>query len=133
MSKKIVAVLDVGSSSIKAVVSERGVNNTFSIKSEVAVPYEGFAEGQFFDLQELSDAISDAVMGAFEKAGKKFKEIYVGVPGVFVEIENKKIKNSFGKQKRYAKPILTNSLKGVRSLPKRKVIKLFPQLKEISF
>lgn len=100
MSKKIVAVLDVGSSSVKAVVSERGVNNTFSIKSEVAVPYEGFAEGQFFDLQELSDVISDAVMGAFDKAGKKFKEIYVGVPGAFIEVENKKIKNSFGKQKK---------------------------------
>ena len=43
MRRKSVAVLDVRSSEITAVVGERGVNNTFIIKSKYSCAYDGYA------------------------------------------------------------------------------------------
>ena len=41
MQKIQVAVLDIGSSKITAVVGERGINKTFVIKGEKSFPFEG--------------------------------------------------------------------------------------------
>ena len=43
MRAKYVDVLDIRSSEITAAVGERGVNNTFMIKSKYSCGYEGFA------------------------------------------------------------------------------------------
>ena len=57
MAFKGVTVLDIGSSAITAIAGERGVNNTFAIKGQAVKHYEGFAEGNFFDEQDLERVI----------------------------------------------------------------------------
>ena len=43
MQKKQVAVIDVGSSKITAIIGERGINKTFIIKGRYSFDYDGFA------------------------------------------------------------------------------------------
>lgn len=61
MRKKSVAVLDIRSSEVTAVVGERGVNNTFIIKSKYTCAYDGYAEGKLIDEDGFLSAVNDVV------------------------------------------------------------------------
>lgn len=82
-----VAVLDVRSSDITAVVGERGVNNTFIIKSKYTCAYDGYAEGRLLDTQSFTSAVSEVVRNTLASSGA-LKTFYVGVPGEFIKIVN---------------------------------------------
>ena len=85
MRKKSVAVLDIRSSEITAAVGERGVNNTFIIKSKYTCAYDGYAEGELIDENSFINAVKDAVRSTASSAGG-IKSFYVGVPGEFTKI-----------------------------------------------
>ena len=83
MQKKQVAVFDIGSSKITAVIGQRGVNQTFIIKGRYFYDYDGFADGAFFGverLQRILRSLADVVRK------NKIDTIYVGVPGEFTHI-----------------------------------------------
>ena len=69
MRKKSVAVLDIRSSEITAAVGERGVNNTFIIKSKYTCAYDGYAEGELIDENSFINAVKDAVRSTASSAG----------------------------------------------------------------
>lgn len=104
MLKSNVAVLDIRSSDITAVVGERGVNGTFTIKSKFSSSYDGYAEGELLDIGSFNHAVREVVSNIFSSAGQKIKSFYVGVPGEFLKVEiadkaisfaaTKKIKNA---------------------------------------
>ncbi|MBR2336844.1 MAG: hypothetical protein IKA61_02740 [Clostridia bacterium] len=100
MAFKGVTILDIGSFAITALAGERGVNNTFAVKGQAVRQYEGFAEGKFFDEQDLEQAITEAVSDVSGVLGEQIGEIYVSVPGVFINLENKRYKISLGKPRR---------------------------------
>ncbi|MDE6001624.1 MAG: hypothetical protein K2G96_04835, partial [Clostridia bacterium] len=87
MRKKSVAVLDIRSSEITAVVGERGVNNTFIIKSKYSCDYDGYAEGEFLDADSFVDAVRDVVKCTLTALGG-IKSFFVGVPGEFLNVVN---------------------------------------------
>ncbi len=82
-----VAVLDIRSSEITAVVGERGVNNTFIIKSKYTCPYDGYAEGELLDTDSFISAVCDVVKSTLA-ANRAVKTIYVGVPCEFLKLVN---------------------------------------------
>lgn len=84
MRKKYVAVLDIRSSEITSVVGERGVNNTFIIKSKYTCEYDGYADGELLDVQRFISAVSDMVRSTLGSASG-IKTFYVGVPGEFLK------------------------------------------------
>lgn len=99
MLKKQVAALDVGSSKITAVVGERGINKTFVIKARRDFEYDGFADGEFFNLETLKRTIH--FCGEFIKSSVRgVEEIYVGVPGAFTEVTVRDSQISFPRKKR---------------------------------
>lgn len=86
MQKKQVAVIDVGSSKITAIIGERGINRTFIIKGRYDFDYEGFESGEFYDLNGLKTALlgaADAIKGYLKS---KIGTVYVGVPGSFTKV-----------------------------------------------
>lgn len=87
MRRNCVAVLDIRSSEITAVVGEKGVNNTFIIKSKYTYDYDGYAEGEMLDNDSFSDAVKDAVKSTLASSGG-VKSFYVGVPGEFIKTVN---------------------------------------------
>ena len=95
-----VIVIDVGSSKIIAVSGERGVNGTFAIDAFSELRYEGFSEGKFFDEGELKQTIINVLTAVCDSSRYKASEIFVGVPGSFIRIENRKFRLAFGRKKK---------------------------------
>lgn len=100
MKTKQVAVIDVGSSKITAAVCERGINKTFVIKGMRSYNYEGFSNGEFFDI----NAVKEILLGASDfiktVAGEEQNTVYVGVPGEFTRIYVRDSQISFAKKKK---------------------------------
>ncbi len=86
MFNKSVAVLDIRSSEVTAAVAERGVNNTFIIKSKYSCGYEGYAEGEFLDVNNFYSAAAQVVSDTVSANNKPIKRFYVGVPGEFTKV-----------------------------------------------
>lgn len=118
MLNKSVAVVDVRSSDITAVVAERGVNNTFVIKSKFSSPYDGFAEGQFLDAGSFADALRSVVRSTAEACGGKIRTLYISVPGEFTNVVVSD--NTIGFQS--AKRVSRNDVKALEesSYPKKR-------------
>lgn len=87
MRTNCVAILDIRSAEISAVVGERGVNGTFIIKSKYASPYDGFAEGELLDVDNFISVVCDLVKSTLS-GGSVVKNFYVGVPGEFLKLIN---------------------------------------------
>lgn len=85
MRKKSVAILDIRSLEVTAVVGERGVNNTFIIKSKYSCAYDGYAEGEMVDEDSFLSAVNDVVKSTISAFGG-IKTFYVGVPAEFTEV-----------------------------------------------
>ena len=68
-----------------AAIAEKGVNNTFIIKSKYSERYEGFAEGEILDAEDFINCIREALGGIISSAESPVKRVYVGVPCEFVE------------------------------------------------
>ena len=95
MQKKQVAVLDVGSSKITAIIGERGINKTFLVKGRFEYEYDGFADKVFFDAGKLVDILRSCVHDIRSVLGKDFTLLYVGVPGEFTEVVVRESQISF--------------------------------------
>ena len=85
MRNKSVTVLDIRSSEICAAIAEKGVNNTFIIKSKYSKPYEGFAEGELLDVDDFVSAVRAALGTIVSSADAPVKRVYVGVPCEFTQ------------------------------------------------
>lgn len=100
MRDKETAVLDIGSSKISVMIAEKGINNTFNIKSSSEESYDGFSGGEFFSVESLTEAISNAVKKAGENLRYKIKKIYISVPSEFSYSINKEVNVTFPKRKK---------------------------------
>lgn len=100
MRSKSVAVLDIRSSEICAVVGERGVNNTFIIKSKYSCSYEGYADGELLDIDSFNGAVEDVVKGTLAAVGEKLTTFHVGIPGEFIKVINTDKVMSFSSSKK---------------------------------
>lgn len=87
MRTNCVAILDIRSAEMTAVVGERGVNGTFIIKSKYTCAYDGFAEGEFLDVENFIASVCDVVKSTLS-GGSGIKSFYVGVPGEFLKLIN---------------------------------------------
>ena len=100
MQKKQVAILDVGSSKITAIVGEKGINKTFLIKGSYSFGYDGFGSGEFLDIAQLKHTVSLAVDALKKTYTDKLETVYVGVPGEFTEVIVRDSQISFSKKKK---------------------------------
>ena len=87
MRSNCVAILDIRSAEMTAVVGERGVNGTFIIKSKYSCAYDGYAEGELLDVENFISSVADVVKSTLS-GGSGIKSFYVGVPGEFIKLVN---------------------------------------------
>ncbi len=116
MRNKSVAVLDIRSSEIVAAVVQKGVNNTFILKSKYAQPYDGFAEGELLDVKNFTSAVKKAYNNVITSYGSPLKEVYVGIPGEFLKIEQTDKVISFSSAEKISKRHIDSVINA--SLPK---------------
>ncbi len=79
----IVAALDVGSSKIRLMAGEIGVNNNFLLAGYAERDYAGFLDGEFLKVDELEESITHVVGSVQKKAKFKITKLFVGVPADF--------------------------------------------------
>ena len=100
MRKKQVAVIDVGSSKITAVIGERGINKTFIIKGRYSFEYDGFEDGVFFDVDNLKRTLFTVADYLLKSSSSGIETVYVGVPGDFTQVFIKDSQIAFDKKKK---------------------------------
>ena len=100
MTKDSVALLEIGSQKITCIIGQRGVNGTFLIKSLAECEYEGFCDGNFFDQQSLSRAISEVLKNTSKAARTSIGKLFVSVPGEFSYVKVKESSLAFTRKKR---------------------------------
>ena len=100
MSRKSVAVLDVRSDAVTVLIGERGVNNTFVFQGIHTLPYDGYADAEFFDTERLCKAVTECMAEAERSYGGRIRDIYVGVPGEFLRVVTKRCFMSFQTKRR---------------------------------
>lgn len=114
---KSVTVLDIRSSEICAAIAEKGVNNTFIIKSKYSKSYEGFADGGILDVDDFISAIRTAVGNVVPSLDVPLKRIFVSVPDEFCQVVQTDKVLSFNSSQR----ISPRHLKAVAESSKPKV------------
>ena len=77
--EKFITALDIGSSSIRCIVAEKGPQSLYNILASACVTHNCIKRGVAIKLKELSAAISNAVYAAEEESGKKLHSVYVNV------------------------------------------------------
>ncbi len=87
MRNKSVAVLDIRSQEVTAAVAQKGVNNTFILKSRSVVRYDGYAQGELINTKDFQIAVRKAYDEAITSFGAQVKELYVAIPGEFLRVE----------------------------------------------
>ena len=95
-----VAVLDFGSGKIDVFIGERGVNNTICINGMGECDYAGFADGEWFEPDQLGYAIGHAINNAETNSRTKIKRLYVGVPGEFTTVVCRDVSISLTKKRK---------------------------------
>lgn len=98
-----VAVIEIGSSKITAVIARRGVNNTFDIRGKCAIVYDGFCNGQWVRQESVGPVIREVLEQVKNMAKTNVKTVYVGVPGEFSSVITKDCSISFTSRRRVNK------------------------------
>ncbi len=98
MTQEEVAILDIGSSKISAVVGRKGPNGNISISGIGECEYAGFSDGEWYAPDELEYAVTRAISIAETNSRIKIKEIYVGVPADFTTCVVKELNINFSKK-----------------------------------
>lgn len=86
MGSQAVAVINVRSAQITAMVAEKGVNETFVFKGVAESAYDGFTNGLFSDEEAFVHAVASTLEKAIFNCGAKVSAVYVGVPTEFLTL-----------------------------------------------
>lgn len=97
MSKKS-AILDITSDSIRLVLIDSKYSNSYYYNRQV--PYEGYQDGAFFEVQELYNVIASLIKECEETTFIKIQEILVGVPGEFTSAVCQNVDYDLGVQRK---------------------------------
>lgn len=93
-------ILDIGSSTIVALIGRHGANDTFLVSGKGEISYAGFQDANFLEPENLKLVIATAISNAEISAGEKISELVVGVPGEFCACVPKNLEVLFPKIKR---------------------------------
>ena len=99
MIKDSVAVIDVGSSKITAMIGENGVNGNFVIRSVNEVPCEAFLNGEITDRGVLTNAVTTAFNAICKTASVKVNKVFVSVGNQFIKTVNREYEKSYPRRK----------------------------------
>jgi len=117
MAKECVTVVEIGSSKIRAVVAQRGVNGIFNIKAKAKVEYAGFFEGEFVEKALLEDEIKSLFSQISSVYKKPIEKIYVGVPAEFSKVTSSKEQTVF----KFKRSVKDSDIENLSELASQKI------------
>lgn len=84
MSKNSILGLDIGSSSIRAVIAEPGRDGKISLVSGIVKPSKGLRRGVVIDMDSAAGQINQVLQSARDISKNSIKNIYLNIGGVDV-------------------------------------------------
>lgn len=97
---KDIAVLDVNSRLISAIVGSKRAQSVFGIKSLVEKQHQGYENGEWFDEGETVDIAKSVLLDAMKSADSRTKKLFIGVPAEFVTVVTKEVGIRLDRQRR---------------------------------
>lgn len=88
---KDIAVLDVGSRLISAIVGTKKAQSVFGIKSAIEKEHQGFENGVWFDEDDTLRIAAEVLIDAMRAAGSRTKRLFISVPAEFVSVVAKEV------------------------------------------
>lgn len=90
--KSMAAAIEFGTSKIVTLVGEGSGTGPAQLLGFGVVPYDGYCDGHWnASDEEVEQAIMKSVREAELSSGREIKEIYVGVPGDFIHLEQNEV------------------------------------------
>lgn len=97
---KDIAVLDVNSRLISAIVGSKRAQSVFGIKSVTEKQHQGYENGEWFDKSETVDIAKGVLLDAMKAADSRTKRLFIGVPAEFVTVVTKEVGIRLDRQRR---------------------------------
>jgi len=97
---KDIAVLDVNSRLISAIVGSKRAQSVFGIKSLVEKQHQGYENGEWFDQNDTVDIAKSVLLDAMKSADSRTKKLFIGVPAEFVTVVTKEVGIRLDRQRR---------------------------------
>lgn len=94
MLSKLKYILDIGSSSLRLLATSKVLGKQ-RIVAEESILYDGYMDGEFLSVDELSDDLSRLIDGMTQKTKKPINSIIVGVPSEFCVCVCKRISRKY--------------------------------------
>ncbi len=113
MLKDAVAVIDIGSYSLTAVIGENGINNNFTIRAIKKCEHDAlFGE---IDEKKLYEAVEESIKTVSASAKARLDEVYIGVPGQYLRLINKEQRAFYNRKRRIGEKELKDLYDGACS------------------
>lgn len=97
---KDIAVLDVTSRLISAIVGAKRAQSVFGIKSVVEKQHQGYQDGEWFDKRDTASIAKGVLLDAMKSAASRTKRLFIGVPAEFVTVVTKEVYIHLDRQRR---------------------------------
>lgn len=97
---KDIAVLDVTSRLMSAIIGAKKAQSVFGIKALAEREYSGFENGEWYDEAETREIAQKVLKDALSESGSKTKRLFIGVPSEFVAVVTKEISVTLDRERK---------------------------------
>lgn len=97
---KDIAVLDVTSRLLSAIVGTKKAQSVFGIKAVSEKQCQGYENGEWFDAEDTAQIAVDVIKDAMKKAGSRTKRLFISVPAEFLTVVCKEVSVTLDKKRR---------------------------------
>ncbi len=84
--RQISTVIEIGTSKIVCIISQRGQFDESHILGSAVKSYAGYKNKKWLDKKNITPAIIGAIHEAEQQAGKKCKYVHIGIPADFTKV-----------------------------------------------
>lgn len=97
---KDIAVLDVNSRLVTAIVGAKRAQSVFGIKAMAEKQHQGYENGEWFDAKETVELAKSVLIESMKEADSRTKKLFIGVPAEFVAVVTKEVSIRLDRRRR---------------------------------
>lgn len=97
--RQISTVIEIGTGKVVCVICEAGKYDETHILGNATVTYSGYKNRKWVDRHSLARAVKEALREAEKMAGRKVKNVHIGIPADFLKVVCNKTEIEFNSSK----------------------------------
>lgn len=96
---KDIAVLDVGSHTLSAIVGTKKAQTVFGIKAVAERQHQGYENARWYDLADTMLQVKAVLSEAMKSASSRTKRLFIGVPAEFAAVVTREVEVDYDKKR----------------------------------